>query len=183
MKGILRNAALCGLATMVIGGAAQAQEGRYKVNSTAVKAGLFMPSGKEARNGGGHQIFALEADYVAQYIPERNQTNVVSVGYIEKGALRLVPMTLNQLFHDNKGKTRYDVYYGYGIGVYSARLSNLDNSNGSKLLLGGALTAGWNINDKSFLEAKYHLIFNYNKKDVGGLLLMYGLPLLSIDLR
>lgn len=175
LKGILRIAALCGLATMVVSGAAQAQtERRYQVNSVAVKAGLFMPSGKEARNAGGRHIFALEADYVAQYLPDRNQTNVVSIGYIEKGDLRLIPMTLNQLFHDNKGKTRYDIYYGYGIGVYSARLSNLENSNGSKLLLGGALTAGWNINEKSFIETKYHAIFNYNKRDVGGLNIMYG---------
>jgi hypothetical protein len=176
LKGILRIAALCGLAaTILTGGIAQAQtERRFTVNSTAVKAGVFMPSGKEARNGGGRQIFMLEADYVAQYIPERAQTNVVSIGYIEKGGLRLIPMTLNQLFHDNKGRTRYDVYYGYGLGIYSARLSTLDTSNGSKLLLGGALTAGWNINDKSFLEAKYHLLFSYNKRDVGGLALMYG---------
>jgi hypothetical protein len=174
LKGILRIAALCGLATFLVGGVVQAQSERYRVNSTAVKAGLFMPSGKEARNGGGNQIFALELDYVAQHLSERNQSNVVSIGYIEKGALRLIPMTLNQIYHDNKGRTRYDVYYGYGLGIYSARLSNIEGAGNSKLLLGGALTAGWNINQKTFLEAKYHLLFNYNKRDVGGLTLMYG---------
>lgn len=176
MKGILPIAALCGLATTILAGStAQAQiERRFVVNSTAVKAGLFTPSGKEARTGGGRQIFMLEADYVAQYIPERNQTSVVSIGYIEKGDLRLIPMTLNQIYHDNKGKSRYDIYYGYGLGIYSARLSNLENANGSKLLLGGAFTAGWNLNEDSFIEAKYHLLFNYNKRDVGGLALMYG---------
>ena len=172
LKGILRIATLGGLATLLLTcGTAKAQStGRYKSTGLAAKIGLFAPAGKEARTGAGNQIFALEADYVAQYLPEQGVTNVISIGYIEKGALRLIPMTLNQIFQ----KPESDLYYGYGLGIYSARLSNVENAGGSKLLIGGALTAGKNLNETTFIEAKYHIPFNYNSRDVGGLQLMYG---------
>lgn len=172
MKGILRIATLGGLATLLMTcGTAKAQStGRFKSTGLAGKIGLFAPAGKEARTGAGHQVFAVEADYVAQYLPEQGITNVISIGYIEKGALRLIPMTLNQIFN----KAESSIYYGYGLGVYSARLSNVENAGGSKLLIGGALTAGKNLNETTFIEAKYHIPFNYNSRDVGGLQLMYG---------
>jgi hypothetical protein len=172
LKGILRIATLGGLATLLLTcGTAKAQStGRFKSTGLAGKIGLFAPAGKEVRTGAGHQIFAVEADYVAQYLPEQGVTNVLSIGYIEKGALRLIPMTLNQIFH----KAESDIYYGYGLGLYSARLSNVENAGGSKLLIGGALTAGKNLNETTFIEAKYHIPFNYNSRDVGGLQLMYG---------
>ena len=175
LKGILRIATLGGLATLLLTcGAAKAQTtARFKTSGLAAKIGLFAPAGKEARTGAGHELLALEADYVAQYIPDQNITTVLSIGYIEKGALRLIPMTVNQLFHKS-GDAKDSMYYGYGLGLYSARLSNVDGSTGSKLLLGGALTAGKNLNDTTFIEAKYHIPFNYNSRDVGGLQLMYG---------
>ena len=175
LKGILRIATLGGLATLLLTcGTAKAQSSeRFKTTGLAAKIGLFAPAGKEARMGAGHQIFAVEADYVAQYLPDQGVTTVLSLGYIEKGALRLIPMTLNQIFH-KAGSSHSETYYGYGFGLYSARLSSVDGSNGSKLLLGGALTAGKNLNETTFIEAKYHIPFNYNSRDVGGLQLMYG---------
>ena len=175
MNGILRIAALGGVATLLMTcGTAKAQSpGRYKSTGLAGKVGLFMPASKEARQGAGHEVFSVEMDYVAQYLPDQGVTNVISLGYIEKGALRLIPMTLNQIFH-KPGNSNSEFYYGYGLGLYSARLSNVDNAGGSKLLIGGALTAGKNLNETSFIEAKYHLPFNYNSRDIGGLQLMYG---------
>jgi hypothetical protein len=175
LKNVLRTAAVCGLALASVSGSAFAQtKSRYEVNSTAFKLGFFSPSGGPARRVGGSQLVNVEADVIAQYIPERMMTSVVSIGYIERDGFRMIPITVNQLFHDNKKTSGYDVYYGYGLGLYSARLATVDTSGSAKTLIGGVLTAGLNLTETTFVEAKYHYVGRYDDQVVGGIQLMFG---------
>jgi hypothetical protein len=170
----MRAAALCGLAMVGMGGTAYAQRTGLEVNSVALKVGAFLPSKSDAKRGGGDSLLSLEADYVVQSFPSVNLSNVVSVGLIERDNLRIVPLTLSQIYHDLRQTTSYSVYYGYGLGLYSARLNIAETSGNTKLLFGGSFVAGFNVGSSSFVEAKYHYISKYDQKFIGGVQFMVG---------
>lgn len=179
MKNLLRVAAVCGLSLLTISGSAWAQQPRskYQVNGTSIKLGFFSPGSGSARQGGGTQILSAEADMVIQYVPERSETGVLSIGYIERDNLRIIPITLSQLTHDHKQTSGYDYYYGYGIGLYSARL-NVGGANttsgASKTLIGGHAVLGLNLSESTFIEAKYLYPGRYDNQFIGGFQLMFG---------
>lgn len=181
MKNLLRVAAVCGLSLMTFVGGAQAQtRSKYDINSSAIKIGFYSPGSGQARQGGGTHILSLEADSVVQYVPERNETSVLSLGYIERDNLRIIPLTLTQLTHDAKRTSSYDYYYGYGLGVYSARLNlggTETTSGATKTLIGAHAVIGLNLTEKTFLEAKYLYPGKYDSKFIGGLMVSYGIRL------
>jgi hypothetical protein len=179
LKNLLRVATICGLSLLTFAGSAQAQtRSKYEVNSSAIKLGFFSPGSGQARVGGGTHILNFEADSVVQYIPERNETSVLSIGYIERDNLRIIPLTLSQLTHDAKRSSNYDYYYGYGLGIYSARLNlggSETTSGTTKTLIGAHFVMGLNLTETTFLEAKYLYPGKYDNKFIGGLQLMYGI--------
>lgn len=179
MKNLLRVAAVCSLSLLTLSGSAQAQtKNKYDVNSSSIKLGFFSPGSSQARRGGGTQILNLEADTVVQYIPERNENSVLSIGYIERDNLRIIPITLTQLTHDNKRTSNYDYYYGYGLGIYSARLNlgGADTTSGTtKTLIGAQFVLGLNLTESTFVEAKYLYPSKYDNKFIGGLQIMFGM--------
>ena len=181
MKNLLRVAAVCTLSLLTLSGSAQAQtKNKYAVNSSAVKLGFYSPGSGQARKGGGTQILNFEADTVIQYIPERNESSVLSIGYIERDNLRIIPLTLSQLTHDNKRTSGYDYYYGYGLGLYSARLNlgGTDTTSGTtKTLIGAHFVFGLNLTESTFIETKYLYPGKYDDKFIGGLQVMYGMRL------
>ena len=181
MKNLLRVATVCALSLVTLSGSAQAQtRNRYEVNSSAVKLGFFNPGSGIARQAGGSQILNFEADTIIQNIAERNETGVLSLGYIERDNLRIIPLTVSQLVHDNKRTSGYDYYYGYGLGIYSARLNSggTDTTSGlTKTLIGAHFVMGLNLTEKTFLEAKYLYPAKYDQKFIGGLQVMYGMRL------
>jgi hypothetical protein len=181
LKNLLRVVAVCGLSLLTLAGSAQAQtKNKYDVNSSSIKLGFFSPGSGQARLGGGTHILNLEADTVVQYIPERNENSVLSIGYIERDNLRIIPITLSQITHDNKRTSGYDFYYGYGLGLYSARLNlggGETTSGSTKTLIGAHAVFGLNLTETTFMEAKYLYPGKYDDKFIGGLQLMYGIRL------
>lgn len=171
MKTILQVAALCGLAVAAASGNAQAQS---QTNSVSLKVGAFLSSGKDARRAGGREILSLEADYVVQQIPEQNQIGVLSIGYIERDNIRILPLTISQITYDSQKVSSYSLYHGFGIGLYSAHLDVADTSGRTKTLFGGLAVVGLNLSDRTFVEAKYHYISKYDTKFIGGLQFLVG---------
>lgn len=178
LKTLLRVVTLCGLAIWATSPMAQAQS-RTKniVNSVALKLGAFFPEGADARRVGGKEIVSVEGDYVLQHIAETNTTSILSVGFSERDSLRVLPITITQITRDARRASAYDVYYGYGVGLYSVRLDTAETSGRNKTLFGGLIAAGINLSEKVFAEAKYHFVSRYDRKEVGGLQLMVGLRL------
>lgn len=174
MKTILRVAALCGLAVAAASGSAQAQSRYSQTNSVSLKVGAFLSSGKDARRAGGREILSFEADYVVQQIPEQNQIGVLSIGYIERDNIRILPLTISQITYDSQKVSSYTLYHGFGIGLYSAHLDVADTSGRTKTLFGGLATVGLNLSDRTFVEAKYHYISKYDTKFIGGLQFLVG---------
>ncbi len=181
MKNLLRVAAVCSLSLLTLSGSAHAQtRNKYDVNSSAIKLGFFTPASSQGRQGGGTQILNLELDTVIQYIPERNENSVLSIGYIERDNLRIIPLTISQITHDNKRTSGYDYYYGYGLGVYSARLNlggGETTSGATKNLIGAHVVLGLNLTESTFVEAKYLYPSKYDSKFIGGLQVMFGMRL------
>lgn len=181
MKNLLRVATICGLSLLTFGGSAQAQtRSKYEVNSSAIKLGFYSPGSGQARSGGGTHILSIEGDTVVQHVPERNETSVLSVGYIERDNLRIIPITLSQLTHDAKRTSSYDYYYGYGLGIYSARLNlggTETTSGATKTLIGAHFVLGLNLTETTFLETRYLYPAKYDDKFIGGLQVMYGIRL------
>ena len=181
LKNLLRMATVCGLSLLTLTGSAQAQtRNRDDVNSSSIKLGFYSPGSGIARRAGGTQILNFEADTVVQHIPERNETSVFGVGYIERDNLRIIPVMLSQLTHDNKRTSSYDYYYGYGLGIFSARLlaGGTDTTSGqTKTLIGAQFVAGLNLTESTFVEAKYLYPSKYDQKFIGGLQIMFGMRL------
>lgn len=176
MNTLLKSAALSGLALAALSGGAWAQSTGHdnRANSMAIKLGFYAPSKSTARTAGGDSLFSIEGDYVIQSVPERNETSVLSLGYIERDDLRILPLTLSQITHDHKRTSAYDFYYGYGIGLYSIRLNTPETSGNTKVMPGAAFTFGLNLSSSTFIEAKYHYISHYEKQDVRGFQLFLG---------
>lgn len=176
MKNLLRVAAVCGLSLLTVSSGAWAQQidNKYAVNGTAIKLGFFSPGSGAARRGGGSQILNIEGDLIVQHVADRNETGVLSIGYIERDNLRIIPITLSQLTHKSAG---YDYYYGYGIGLYSTRLNlggATTTSGASKTLIGAHATLGLNLTATTFIEAKYLYPGRYDNQFIGGLQIMFG---------
>ncbi|MFY7952166.1 MAG: hypothetical protein ACOVT5_06620 [Armatimonadaceae bacterium] len=143
-------------------------------SSMALRVGAFSPAKAYARSVSANNLFSIEADLTVQSVPERNESSVLSLGYIEKGGLRILPLTLSQITHDRKRTSGYDFYYGYGIGLYSIRLQGAATSGTTKVMPGALATFGLNLSDSTFLEARYHYTSDYEKNDVRGLQFSLG---------
>ena len=138
----------------------------------AVKVGAFLPADEDARNVSDDAIFILEAEYTVQNLLESNSVTVVGIGYAEKGGLRIMPITISQLFRDRSGTSPY--YYGIGLGDYITQLDAPGASGKTKHLFGGFVVAGMDLRGPLFVEAKYHLVARYDNKNVNGFQLTLG---------
>ncbi|MCX6367418.1 MAG: hypothetical protein NTX57_11995 [Armatimonadetes bacterium] len=179
LKNLLQVATVCGLSLLTLSGSAHAQtRNRYDVNSSSIKLGFFTPGSGVGRQAGGSQILNFEAETVVQYIPERNENSVFSIGYIERDNFRIIPVMLSQITHDNKRTSGYDYYYGYGLGVFSTRLNSggvTTTSGSTKNLIGAQAVMGLNLTESTFLEFKYLYPAKYDNQFVGGLQVMFGM--------
>lgn len=177
-KAALRFAAL---ATLALGAgaatekAAQAQAVSEAARKPfAIKLGVYMPSVKEVREFSGVFNFSIEGDVVIQRFPEISSQSIFSIGYIEREGLRLIPVTVSQIFRDPNNPSGRDYYYGFGLGVYSTRLDAPDTTGRIKNLPGAFLVTGLDINEKLLVEVKYHILYRYDRKNVNGLQISLG---------
>ena len=168
MNNRLRSAATAAAALGVVlwTGTTAARAQDAVPNPFAVKVGAFLPGDEDARNVSDDVIFILEADYTVQNLPESNSVTVASIGYTEKGGLRILPITISQVFRDRGATSPY--YYGIGIGDYITRLDSPGASGKTKHLFGGFVVAGLDLRGPLFFEAKYHLVARYDNKNVNG---------------
>ncbi|MDX1934869.1 MAG: hypothetical protein SFU56_19905 [Capsulimonadales bacterium] len=167
---------LCGFALIAAGGTAHAQavdESARK--SFAVRIGSYIPTEQDARRAGGTHNFSVEADWTLQRLPERSSVGVISLGFIEREKLRIIPFTLTQVFRD-PGSNFFGkpYYYGLGIGLYTVRMQFPGTDDRIKHLFGGLVTVGVDLTPTIFIDAKYHYISKYDNKFVGGTLLSVG---------
>lgn len=142
----------------------------------AVRLGTYIPSEPEGRAAGGDYMWALEVDYTIQRMPERTSVSIISTGFIERGDLRIIPLTVGQVWRQ-QGNPLYfgeSYFYGFGGGVYNVRLSAPDTSGNDKFIPGGYIHAGIDFNSKYFFETKYHYIAKYDRKFIGGLMFSVG---------
>ena len=175
MNRFLICAALGGMATSLVAGPSAAQTPSADTGtSMAVRVGSFSPAKSYARSESGNGIFSIEADLTLQRVPERHESSVLSIGYIEKNNLRILPLTLSQITHDRRRTSGYDFYYGYGVGLYSIRLGGASTTGNTKVMPGALATFGLNLSDSTFVEARYHYTSDYESKDVRGLQLSLG---------
>jgi hypothetical protein len=166
---------MCGAALLSSAGSGTARAQEYEDppqrKALALKLGLYVPSNDDARAAGvGDRILSLEADYVVQHLIESNSVSVASVGYISKDALRIMPVTISQVFR--QPGTNY--YYGAGIGLYSVRLSLPDTDGSVKNMFGGFGVVGMDLGQSLLAEIKYHYLNKYDNKFLGGLLFQIG---------
>lgn len=174
MKTLLLAAALTGLTIATLSTDARAQTSGTATHSNAIKLGLFSPSKGPVRQVAGNQLFSVEADQVLQSIPERNETNVLSVGFTERNSLRIFSFSLSQLKHDNKRTSAYNYYYGWGISLNAVRLTAGETSGRTKIMPGIPVTFGVNISNNTFAEAKYHFNPNYEGYHLNGFTVALG---------
>lgn len=161
-----------------IGGGAIAAHAQSTPNAVikplAIKLGVYAPSKIDARRVSGSTLFSAEIEYTVQSIPEQNSSySVASLGYINRGKLRIIPFTIGQIFTD--GKLKY--YYGGGIGLYNIKLDSPGYTQDAraKNLFGFYGEVGVNFTRQVFAEIKYHYPYKYEHQFVGGLELMGGL--------
>ncbi len=190
------RAALIG--TLLVGAAAvsgarpaQAQQTELARNKPfALKVGTFLPADRFVRQASGHTLFAIEAQYLLQEINSGGRMasqTLLSAGYAGRNRFAIAPITLSEIFHDPRQGPGRGYYLGFGVGVYITRLEVNDasddpgdlnagsttTSGDTKNLLGGFVVAGLNVG-KGFVEAKYHVVNTYERKQVDGLQLTAG---------
>ena len=180
MCGPLRLAALCGGLMLLSQGVSQAQTVSKDPAAApfSIKAGVFVPQGRDVRRVGGDALFSVEGDYRLQVLPEGNSGNIsyseLSVGYTGDGNdFTMVPIQVAQIFHTPDSK----YYYGAGLGIYVTQLKEDDTSHKVKGLFGGFLGVGMNTKGPLFGEVKYHWVSKYDQKYVGGFQVSVGLHL------
>jgi hypothetical protein len=180
LTGILGKAACAlTLGALVLGATMQTAQAQSTSDTPqkpfAVKIGVFTPINKEVRTASGNFIASLEGDVVIQRFPERSSVSLFSIGYLERSGLRLIPITVSQIFRDPNNPSGRNYYYGLGVGVYSARLERDDTSGRVKNLLGGFGVVGLELSKSYFIEGKYHVISRYDNKNINGVQVSVGL--------
>ena len=94
---------------------------------------------------------------------------------IERGDMRMIPITLSQITRDNKRTSGYDWFSGYGVGLYAIRIANDNTSGNTKVMPGMHVTVGLNLTQRSFVEARYHFAGHYETINPSGLNISYGI--------
>jgi hypothetical protein len=186
------------MGTLLVGAAAfsgarpaQAQEAELtRERPFAVKVGAFLPADEFVRKASGHTLFAIEGQYLLQDINSGGRLSsqtLINVGYAGRNRFAIAPITLSQIFRDPRQGPGRGTYVGFGFGIYITRLEvndatedegDLDadattTSGDTKSLLGGFVVAGLNMG-RGFVEAKYHVVNTYERKQVDGLQLTAG---------
>lgn len=175
MNNVIRRfvaAGALGMALASFGMKAQAQTGVEKPWS--VQVGAYLPIDKHVRSASSDTLLMVEGRYTIQNLIESNSITVVSVGYTQGQDFLLAPITLAQIFRNSPiPGTGY--YYGGGLGFYIADLDAPDTSGRTKNLFGGYLLVGMNFaQGRGFAEAKYHIVNQYDTKQVDGLQISVG---------
>ncbi len=154
------------------GSGAQAQVGVERPLS--VQAGVFLPIDRFVRAGSDDALLMVEVRYTVQNLITSNSITVLSAGYTRSQDFLMAPITLAQIFR-NSPIPGTGAYYGAGIGIYITDLDIPDTSGRTKNLFGGFLMAGMNFSQgRAFAEAKYHIVNQYDTKQVDGLQLSVG---------
>lgn len=160
---------LCALAVSAPRAQAQVVEPATR-RPYAIRIGDYIPSESDAQRAGGTHNLAIEFDYTVQRIAERSSVAVVSLGYIERDNLRIIPFTLSQIYREpGYSFLGRGYYYGGGVGIYAVRLGLPDTSGDVKGLFGVHALVGIDVSDTLFVDAKYHYPFHYDSKFFGGL--------------
>lgn len=172
--------ALCAGATLAscLAGATPARAQAIAPGDTrdfSVKLGTYLPLNRDTRRAGAVAIPMVEIDYTIQKFPESHFSSLLSVGFLDHASFRMMPITVSQVYRDPANASGFDYYYGVGVGLYNTRLRLADTDNRSKYLFGGFVVTGIDVTRTVFLEAKYHLISHYDRKDVSGLQASVGL--------
>jgi hypothetical protein len=142
----------------------------------SIKVGAFVPLKKEVRTAARTYSLAFEGDVVIQRFPERSLVSIASVGYIERGGYRMIPITVGQIYRDPGSPSPVRYFYGYGLGIYSTRLNvSGETSNKVKNLFGGYLVTGIDFSERTFGELKYQWVSRYDRKDPSGFQVSYGM--------
>lgn len=155
---------------------ARAQSPQTELKPFAIKVGGFFPGDTDARDAGGSTLFLLEADYRLADVVETSSLSYskLSIGYIERGDLRMYPITLSQEFRDPNVAVNTGFYFGAGFGFYLTRLDAPGTSGDTKNLVGGFIVGGLDFGGNLFTEAKYHIVSEYENRKVNGFQLAIG---------
>ncbi len=132
---------------------------------TSIAAGVFLPSGGNAKDAGGSAQLDVEFRYglpVPNPIPTTR--TIIGLG-IQTGAksgkhATVIPVTIGELFSAS-GKSLNApgaVYIGGGAGAYFQNLSGIS----SALRLGVFGEAGINITSAAYLDARYQFVTHSN---------------------
>jgi hypothetical protein len=139
----------------------------------AIKLGVFGPANIRARQAGEAAIFSGEIEYTVQDLTSQNNSySVLDAGYINEGHLRIIPLTVGQMFTD--GRKSY--FYGGGVGLYDVKMDLAGfTDDRDKFIFGLYGAVGLNVTQSIFIEAKYHYPYKYDNQFVGGVQGMVGL--------
>lgn len=154
--------------------AAQAQTAQPAVTTPwAIKVGVFGPADVKARQASEAAIFSGEIEYTVQDMTTQNGSySVLDAGYINEGHLRIIPLTVGQMFTD--GRKSY--FYGLGVGLYDVKMNLAGfTDDRDKFIFGFYGAMGLNLTKQIFAEVKYHYPYKYDNQFVGGPQAMVGL--------
>lgn len=160
---------------LLFGGAAHAQvvENTYlagpESKNLAIHLGALLPSEADARRYGGRYVYGIELDYKIQVVALQNSISNISVGYYERGDLRIIPFSLSQIWREpNRTIFGQHYYYGAGVSLNSVRFTTPETEGKSKVLFGFSAIGGLDFGSSYFAELKYSYLFRYDSKFVGG---------------
>lgn len=142
------------------------------------KIGVLNPSGSGKDFSGSTHISGEIELLLPKLFPGKGKTGVnigISRGSKNGNRLQVVPLTIERLFSppNPAGSLTGNIYGGVGVGPYFVRASG-NGTSASKTTLGGFGVVGYQLPNKYFVEAKYHLAGKVNGINPGGLALMVG---------
>jgi len=156
----------------------------------AIKIGTYLPTDRFVRQASSDILLAVEAQYLLQETNSNGRMasqTLINIGYAGRKRFAIAPITLSEIFRDPRQGPGRGYYLGFGFGVYITRLEVNDasddpadlnagsttTSGDTKNLIGGFVVGGLNIGN-GFVEAKYHVVNTYERKQVDGLQLTAG---------
>lgn len=121
------------------------------------KIGVLLPSNSSTKDEAGEVVPAGELDL---RIPRFLGGSFASIGYQERGGLRVVPITLSRTFGPANPlqSVTGNVYFGLGAGAYLLRGDDGVGDSNSKTTIGGFGQIGYQFPSSFFVEAKYQAV-------------------------
>jgi hypothetical protein len=132
----------------------------------AIRGGIFLPTDNATSKNLGKYVGSAGLDISFAQSPYSYRSNI-SVDYMEESLhgnnLRMIPVTVNQIWYGGSGVSRIRPYFGLGMGAYFIHVRDSEDpsiaSNGdNKTDYGGFAAIGSDLGSNLFVDLRYHVV-------------------------